>query len=152
MAAIWHRAFKSNPIMRTHFLRFTAVGVTLFLPITNRAAETKGEFNGATPLQWSQRMADSQMARSDGRLAWKAGGGGGKWDYTAGLFTLSLLKLNERAPNPALVTFATNAIGTFVTTDGNLTDYHPAEYQLDAINPGKTVIALYRSEERRVGK
>jgi unsaturated rhamnogalacturonyl hydrolase len=100
------------------------------------------DFNGATPLQWSERMADSQMARLDGRLAWKPSGGG-KWDYTAGLFTLSLLKLNEQIPNPSQVEFVTNAIGTFISDDGNLRDYHPAEYQLDAINPGKTVIALY---------
>ena len=99
-------------------------------------------FNGATPLQWSERMADSQIARLDGRLAWKPTGGG-RWDYTAGLFTLSLLKLNEQIPNPSYVAFATNAIGSFISDEGNLKDYHPDEYQLDAINPGKTVIALY---------
>ncbi len=98
-------------------------------------------------------MADSQMARSDGRMAWKAGGGGGKWDYAAGLFTLSLLKLNERAPNPALVAFATNAIGTFISAEGNLADYHPEEFQLDAMNSGKTVIALYQlTHEERYAK
>jgi len=56
-------------------------------------------------------MADSQMARLDGKLAWKPAGGG-KWDYTAGLFTLSLLRLNEQIPNPACVAFTTNAIGS----------------------------------------
>ena len=118
------------------------------------AAETKStpEFNGATPLQWSERMADSQMARLDGRLAWKPSGGG-KWDYTAGLFTLSLLKLNELIPNPSQVAFVTNAIGSFISDDGNLKDYHPAEFQLDAINPGKTVIALYLlTKEERYAK
>jgi len=117
------------------------------------AAEmTTTEFNGSTPLQWSERMADSQMARLDGRLAWKPSGGG-KWDYTAGLFTLSLLKLNEQIPNPSQVAFVTNAIGSFISDDGNLKDYHPAEYQLDAINPGKTVIALYLlTKEERYAK
>jgi unsaturated rhamnogalacturonyl hydrolase len=118
------------------------------------AAETKStpEFNGATPLQWSEHMADSQMARLDGRLAWKPSGGG-KWDYTAGLFTLSLLKLNELIPNPSQVAFVTNAIGSFISDDGNLRDYHPAEFQLDAINPGKTVIALYLlTKEERYAK
>ena len=129
--------------------------MAFLVAFAGRAAEAKlpAEFNGATPLEWSQRMADSQMARLDGRLAWKEGGGGGKWDYTAGLFTLSLLKLNERAPNPALVDFATNAIGTFISADGKVADYHPAEYQLDAMNPGKTVIALYQlTREERYAK
>ena len=45
---------------------------------------------GATPLQWSERMADSEVARRGDTLAWKEGGKA-KWDYTAGLFTLSRL-------------------------------------------------------------
>src|SRR6185437_5366472 len=84
--------------------------LTLLSASTGFAAEPNSamDFNGATPLQWSERMADSQVARLDGRLAWKAGGKGGKWDYTAGLFTLSLLKLNEQIPNPSHVAFVTN--------------------------------------------
>jgi unsaturated rhamnogalacturonyl hydrolase len=97
-------------------------------------------------------MADSQMARMDGKLAWKPTGGG-KWDYTAGLFTLSLLKLDEKIPNPSYIAFTTNAIGSFISADGNIEDYHPAEFQLDAMNPGKTVIALYQlTKEERYAK
>jgi unsaturated rhamnogalacturonyl hydrolase len=51
------------------------------------------QFSGATPLEWSQRLADSEMARRGDSLVWKPGGKA-KWDYAAGLFTLSLLKLN----------------------------------------------------------
>lgn len=115
-------------------------------------AKPPTDFDGLTPLQWSVRMADSQMSRLGGKLAWKPTGGG-KWDYTAGLFTLSLIKLNEQDPNPSYIAFATNAIGTFISTDGNLEDYHPAEFQLDAINPGKTVIALYQvTKDERYAK
>jgi len=129
--------------------------LTLLSASTGFAAEPNSamDFNGATPLQWSERMADSQVARLDGRLAWKAGGKGGKWDYTAGLFTLSLLKLNEQIPNPSHVAFVTNVIGSFISNDGQIADYHPAEFQLDAINPGKTVIALYLlTKEERYAK
>jgi unsaturated rhamnogalacturonyl hydrolase len=107
-------------------------------------------FRGGTPWQWSERMAHSEMNRLDGKLAWKAGGGGGKWDYTAGLFTLSLLKLNQQIPDPTMVAFVTNAIGSFISGDGTIEGYRPAEYQLDALNPGKTVIAVYQltGEER----
>ena len=70
--------------------------------------------NGATPLQWSVRMADSEMARRGNSLAWKDGGKA-KWDYTTGLFTLALLKLNEKVPEARYpVKFATqNVIGSF---------------------------------------
>src|SRR4051812_41208257 len=142
--------------MKSFSLQHTAICAMLFVSAwVGRSAEAKLPtiFNGATPLQWSERMADSQMARLDGKLAWKPGGGGGKWDYTAGLFTLSLLKLNEQIPNPGRVAFVTNAIGSFISPDGKIEGYNRGEYQLDAINPGKTVIALYRlTKEERYAK
>src|SRR3954471_10298639 len=132
--------------MKASFIQLAAVcAIIVSIVSSSRPAQAKPPvgFNGATPLQWSERMADSQMKRLEGKLAWKSTGGG-KWDYTAGLFTLSLLKLNEQIPNPSYVAFTTNAIGSFISADGTIQDYRPAEYQLDAINPGKTVIALYR--------
>jgi unsaturated rhamnogalacturonyl hydrolase len=100
------------------------------------------EFSGATPLQWSARLADSEMTRLGDTLNWKQGGKA-KWDYTAGLFTFSLLKLNACAPDPRYMTFAENAIGSFISPDGTIQGYKPGEYQLDALNPGKTVLALW---------
>src|SRR5690349_14997232 len=95
------------------------------------------EFAGATPLQWSVRMAKSEMDRRGDSLAWKEGGRA-KWDYTAGLFTLSLLKLNERVPNKDYVGFTKSAIGSFITPDGNIQGYKADEYNIDNINAGKT--------------
>jgi len=107
------------------------------------AALPESEFAGQSPLQWSVSMADSQMARLGDRLAWKEGGSA-RWDYTAGLFTLSLLKLNERAPNPRYVEFTTNAIGSFIPADGKIHGYRIDEHNIDHIAPGKTVLALYQ--------
>src|SRR5215472_1599789 len=101
------------------------------------------EFSGATPLEWSIRMADSEIARRGDSLAWKQGGSA-KWDYTVGLFTLSLLKLNERSSDPRYVQFAEKVIGSFISTNGMIQGYKAEEFQLDSINPGKTVLALYQ--------
>src|SRR6266436_5257303 len=98
------------------------------------------EIEGGTPLQWSVRMADSEMARRGDSLAWKEGGTA-KWDYTTGLFTLSLLKLNERVNDPRYVAFAESAIGSFISTNGMIHGYKFEDYSLDNINPGKTVLA-----------
>ena len=94
-------------------------------------------------------MANSEMARRGDKLAWKENGGA-KWDYTAGLFTLSLLKLNERVPDPRYVKFAETAIGSFITEDGSIHGYKASEYSLDNINPGRAVLAIYEltKEER----
>ena len=102
-----------------------------------------------SPLEWSVRMADSEMARRGDSLAWKKGGAA-KWDYTTGLFTLSLLKLHERVDDPRYVTFAENTIGSFIATNGAIHGYKLEDYSLDNINPGKTVLALYEltKEER----
>ena len=109
---------------------------------TNAALPKK--FSAATPLEWSQRLADSEIARRGDSLAWTPGGKA-KWDYTAGLFTLSLLKLNETIPTPRYVDFTERTIGSFVTTNGTVQTYNPQEFQLDAINPGKTLLALWRT-------
>ncbi|MES2920343.1 MAG: glycoside hydrolase family 88 protein [Verrucomicrobiota bacterium] len=113
------------------------------------SAEKPREFGGATPLQWSVRMADSETTRLGDKLAWRADRKS-KWDYTAGLFTLSLLKLNEKVPTPAYVDFGKDAIGSFIDGDGNIQGYKLEDYNIDNVAPGKTVIALYEitKEER----
>jgi rhamnogalacturonyl hydrolase YesR len=101
------------------------------------------KFAGATPLQWSVRMADSEIARRGDSLVWQQDGKA-KWDYTVGLFTLSLLKLDAQVPNPEYVKFAENTIGSFIAPEGGIQRYKVEEYQLDAINSGKTVLALWQ--------
>lgn len=125
------------------------------------AAAAPRIFSGVTPLVWSQRLADSEMARRGHSLEWQPDGRA-KWDYSAGLFTLSLLKLNEAlAPSvgPALtneplaspyVAFAAAAIGSFIAPDGRIQTYHRNEFQLDALNSGKTALALWHlTKEQR---
>ena len=111
-------------------------------PVKVVAAPPK-QFSGATPLEWSQRLADSEIARRGDSLVWKLNGKA-KWDYTAGLFSLSLLKLNEQVPTPRYVDFSKDAIGSFIAQDGQVMGYRRDEFQLDALNPGKTAIALWR--------
>src|ERR1017187_2229094 len=91
---------------RVLFLLGTAGLSVLLISCATKTASTD-KFAGATPLQWSVRMADSEIARRGDSLVWKQGGTA-KWDYTVGLFTLSLLKLDAQAPNPEYVKFAEN--------------------------------------------
>jgi unsaturated rhamnogalacturonyl hydrolase len=124
----------------------TAIAVLLSIPPLLTAgpsptAEAK-QFKGATPLQWSVRMADSETVRLGDKLAWRPGRKA-KWDYTAGLFTLSLLKLNEQVPTPAYIEFTRDAIGSFIQDDGRIHGYQVADYNIDHVAPGKTVLALY---------
>jgi unsaturated rhamnogalacturonyl hydrolase len=101
------------------------------------------KFSGASPLTWSQRLADSEMARRGDSLAWKPGGKA-KWDYTTGLFTFTLLKLNEPTNDPRYLKFAEDTIGSFIRPDGEINGYKPQDESLDNIAPGRTVLALWQ--------
>jgi unsaturated rhamnogalacturonyl hydrolase len=115
----------------------------LLLPLIVASCRTATSIKdgGVTPIEWSQRFAYAQMARETNAP---------KWDYTMGLFTLSLLKLNEQVPDPRFLKFAEDKVGSLIDTNGNVQGYKPTEYQLDALNPGKTVLALWHEthEER----
>src|ERR1044071_5242598 len=107
--------------------------VLLLISCATKAAPQK--FSGATPLEWSVRLANSEMPRLTNAP---------KWDYTMGLFTLSLLKLDAVAPDVRYEKFSREAIGSLIAPDGTSKGYKPEEYQLDAINPGKTALALWQ--------
>ena len=137
--------------------RFPGIRLPLFFFVglwtagIGRAADlpAAGNFGGATPLQWSARMADSEIGRRGEKLIFKEGGSA-KWDYSVGLFTLSLIRLGETLNEPRYGRFAGSALGSLITADGQIHGYHAEDYNLDNLNPGKTVLALYAltKEER----
>jgi unsaturated rhamnogalacturonyl hydrolase len=120
------------------FILFSIAGVS-----GSSTAAALQTFSGATPLEWSVRLADSEMARRGDAPAWKPGGRA-KWDYSVGVFTLSLLKLNGHRSDPRYVAYAMNVIGSFITDTGEIQTYAADEYQLDSLNSGKTALALWR--------
>jgi hypothetical protein len=59
-------------------LLLLASGVCAGLPGPAAAAELPRQFDGATPLEWSQRLAASEMKRLGHSL--EAGAGNAHWD------------------------------------------------------------------------
>lgn len=114
----------------------------LTTPAARACGSCAGNYMGLSPLEWSVAMADSEIARLGDKRAWREGRNV-KWDYTAGLFTLSLLKLNQHVPDPQFVEFSKDTIGSFIKKDGGIQGYKMEDYNIDNIAPGKTVIALY---------
>ncbi len=104
--------------------------------------------NETTPLRWVVRMAASEMPRSEERIVRR--NGKAHWDYTAGLFTLSLLKLGEVTGDPRYADYTARTLGSLITSDGRIQGYRADEYNIDHINPGKTVLGLWQltREER----
>src|ERR1035437_3271556 len=111
-------------------INFTRTGWLLALLLSCASCATTAtpqKISGATPLEWSVRLADSEMARRGDSLTWKPDGKA-KWDYTAGLFTLSLLKLNERTPYDSYLKFSKRAIGSSIAPEDRIQGYRPEEY------------------------
>ncbi len=116
------------------------------------APRAHAQFDGASPLQWSVRMADSETLRRGTNLAWRPGSKS-KWDYAVGLFALSLLKLNEQVPTPGYVAFSKDTIGSFLDREGSIEGYKLEDYNIDNVAPGRTVLALYQlTQEERYRK
>ena len=124
-------------------LRWFVPAVLLAVAVRATEPAPPREFSGATPLQWSLRMADSEIARRGGSLIHQEDGSA-KWDYTVGLFTLSLVRLGEQVNEPRYWKYADSVIGSFIAPDGRILGYREGDYNLDNLNSGKTVLALYR--------
>ncbi len=123
-----------------------AVPTLLVLFLTSCAThpvDTSKKYSGATPLEWSVRLANSELSRRGDSLDWKSGGKA-KWDYAAGLFELSLLQLSIETHDPRYQKFSVAATSSFISPNGDIQTYIAEEYQLDAINSGKNILALWQ--------
>src|SRR4051794_28889605 len=64
------------------------------------AADLRQTFSGATPLEWSQQLAQSEIARRGTTLNYQ-GSPKARWDYTTGIFSYALLKLADETGGDA---------------------------------------------------
>lgn len=127
------------PLLR--FLTLAAVATA-----TLTAAELPREFGGATPLEWSRRMAESEMARRGDTMF--LGAPRARWDYTTSLLGLSLLKLSERVGDPRYGDYGAKTVETFVKPDGSIATYKMEEFNIDMIPPGKVMLLRWEQGHR----
>lgn len=94
-----------------------------------------------TPLEWSRRMADSQITRFGDGADYKEGG---KWDYALHVTLLGLLELGARTGDPKYAAFVEKSTGTWIAPDGTISGYKLQDYNIDNIAPGRTLLALHK--------
>src|SRR6185295_14386251 len=70
--------------------------------------------DGATPLEWAQRLADSEMKRIG--TGYEAGGSNprARWDYSPGVLALGLVRLGEETKNDAYIKYGTRMVASHV--------------------------------------
>lgn len=112
------------------------------------APENPYRFEGSTPLEWSQRLAQSEMERRGD--TWFHGGSNqrARWDYTTSLVGLSLMKLSERTGNPVYADFGAKTTESFVADDGSIRTYKIEEFNIDMVSPGKLMLMRWEQGVR----
>jgi unsaturated rhamnogalacturonyl hydrolase len=99
-----------------------------------------------SPVQISTRLAESEMKRRGESLShgcWDAmTSRPSSWNYTTGLLMQAMDDLSAAAGDPRFSDFARRTIDSYLTKDGAILGYEPAEFNIDHINSGKMLQRL----------
>ncbi len=107
-----------------------------------KAAEPVETFAGATPLEWSARLARSEFDRQAGAL--EAGATPrSRWDYTSGLFAFSVQQLAAQTGDTALLASGDRIVTSFVGADGAIATYSFDDFNIDMVTPGRALLEVY---------
>ncbi|GAB2920563.1 DUF4861 family protein [Rheinheimera gaetbuli] len=106
-----------------------------------------GELTAKTALDWSERLAASEMTRQTPFYAY----GGwdferqrpSKWEYTTGLQLQAYDDLLKLRPNPQWQQVLSDVIDSFITEDGDIRTYKISNYNIDSINSGNMLLREY---------
>jgi unsaturated rhamnogalacturonyl hydrolase len=66
-----------------------------------------------------------------------------KWDYTAGLMLVALERVGAKTGNPRYAAYVKRSIDSLVHADGTIATYSVGDFNLDQINEGRALFALY---------
>ncbi|MEI6345196.1 MAG: glycoside hydrolase family 88 protein, partial [Verrucomicrobiota bacterium] len=100
-----------------------------------------------SPLEWSEKTADSEMNRLGDSLNWRASGMGSKWDYAKSLLALSFVRLGEFTGNRSYTEFGDKVVSSHLAPDGTIRGYVPSDSSLDSLFPGNVLLfAIDRGE------
>ena len=106
------------------------------------------KFDGATPLEWSRRLADSEMKRLGTSYDFGGSNPRARWDYSPGVLALGLVRLGEETKNESYIKYGTHMVASHVKADGTISGYKEEDYNIDNIPPGKVLLAaLARGEQ-----
>ncbi len=104
--------------------------------------EKKAPETAAQPEKWSVRMAESVMQRNP--EPWMIDfQEKPRWEYTQGLVLKSILEVWKATGDDKFFNYVKTYYDQFVREDGSIWLYDRELYNIDRINPGKPLFALY---------
>lgn len=98
----------------------------------------------ARPLDWAVRTAKSVMQRTPDPLGLDEAGGRQRWNYTQGLMLQAILAVGQRTGDSRAVDYVERYYGRLVRDDGSIEGYRPHVFNIDHVNPGKTLLRLHK--------
>ncbi len=105
------------------------------------------KFGDASPLEWSVRMARSEMARQGDRMFYDANPKA-KWSYTAPLVGLSLMRLSVQTGDASFGAYGVRTATSFLNADGTIAGYRKDEFNIDLVAPGKVLVLAWEQGDR----
>ncbi len=105
------------------------------------------KYEGATPLEWSERMARSEMQRLGDSQFYDANPKA-KWSYTVPLLGLSMMRLADYTGDDALRAYGARTATSFVASDGSIPAYKKSDYNIDLVAPGKVLVRTWTDGNR----
>jgi unsaturated rhamnogalacturonyl hydrolase len=112
------------------------------VPELAKHVRTPPAANRQPPTNWSIRMAESVMKRTPDPV-WLDAREKPRWEYTPGLVLKSVMHVAERTGDERYWKYVEAYYDHFVRDDGTIEAYSKDEYNIDRINPGKPLFALY---------
>lgn len=117
-------------------LRIRITSAAHALAVDRRGTDTAAAF-------WTKRYVDSFIARNGLKMAY------GKdkpatWNYTKGLQAYAIHRAGRQLGQEEYADWAEAVIGSFVAQDGTILTYREEDYNVDMINAGKMLLALWR--------
>jgi unsaturated rhamnogalacturonyl hydrolase len=119
---------------------------------TARSSDSARLFDGATPLEWSVRLARSEMARRGASLNF-GGAPRARWDYASGLFADALERLGSETAGGKFGEYGAAIVDSYVSEQGAIRTYSLDDFNLDSVEPGRALLASYfGTHEERLRK
>ncbi|WP_406828435.1 DUF4861 family protein [Microbulbifer sp. ARAS458-1] len=114
-------------------------------------AETDKPLTAEVALEWSKKLADSELERKT--LDYRFGGFDhirkrpSYFEYTTGMVMQAYDELNQVAPEARYADAVETVMGSFVNEDGSINGYVQEKYNIDSIRAGTMLLRMYERNQ-----
>ncbi len=92
---------------------------------------------------WSQRIAQSFVARHPGAVTYDSISPDQKWNYEQGLMLVALYKAWKHTGDQTYFNFVKENLDHYVQQNGTIISYKRSDYNLDNIGPGRALLWMF---------